>query len=93
MACTLVTGINPTNQLITTNIMSTPTTTTTPKFILIGRNADWSTAFAVEESAATYVLNLLNRQDDDDWIGITVPLAAEEIESTFADWRKNGVID
>lgn len=67
-------------------------TTTTPKFILVGKNSDWNTAFAVEEGAANYVINLLNRDDNDDWIGITVPIVAEEIEATRADWRKNGMI-
>jgi hypothetical protein len=71
---------------------TTTTTTTAPKFILVGRNADWSTAFAVEEGAAKYVAKLLNREDGDDWIGITVPMVAEEIEATRADWRKNGLI-
>jgi hypothetical protein len=72
--------------------MSTPTTTTAPKFILVGRDSDWNTAFAVEEGAANYVVKLLNREDGDDWIGITVPMVAEEIEATRADWRKNGMI-
>jgi hypothetical protein len=71
--------------------MSTPTTTT-QKFVLVGRNSDWNTAFGVEEGAANYVVKLLNREDGADWIGITVPMVAEEIEATRADWRKNRLI-
>ena len=65
----------------------------TPLFCLVGQSRDWSTAFAVESSHASAVVNALNERDHGAaWEVITRPITAEEIPSTFAGWKKTGII-
>ena len=65
----------------------------TPLFSIIGQSRDWSTAFAVESSHAGSVVNALNERDPEaGWIIITRPITAEEIPSTFASWKADGII-
>jgi len=62
------------------------------KFVMVGRDSDWNTAFAVEEKAAFGLTCLLNTDDDSDWIIITDPLDADQIPVTLASWRADGII-
>jgi hypothetical protein len=74
--------------------ITTTTTTNAPKFVLIGQQRNWAAAFAVELDHAITVLAALNKsQLDDNWLIITAPIDASEIEPTFADWRNAGIID
>ena len=65
----------------------------TTLFCLIGQSRDWSTAFAVESSHATAVVNAINERDNGaSWEVITRPISADEIPVTFDSWKKTGII-
>ena len=63
------------------------------KFVIIARERNWISGFAVEAGAADFLVKCLNDRegDDGDWIIVTVEMEADEIGPTFKEWQESSI--
>lgn len=77
----------------TPNTNTTIATTAKTSFSIVARKHDWSTAFAVEEEMAEFVVSALNSGNNDEdspyeWAVISIPIDSSGIDSSLEEMRK-----